>query len=163
MSKHELTRPYEPNPALRALYRRFFEKIQVDEAWVRSVKDLASEGSIVYVLRNLNFIDFLALDYLTKRHRLPQIRFVNDLGLWILNPMGKGWLNAIMPPHIIRSATKKPRKSPPGDPAGPLRYYPRFGFSADAARGVASPFSGLPAFRALAQTPGALDAPTVIT
>ncbi|MES1175392.1 MAG: 1-acyl-sn-glycerol-3-phosphate acyltransferase [Myxococcales bacterium] len=101
MVKRELTRPYEPNPALRALYRRFFEKIQVDDAWVRSVKDLASEGSIVYVLRNLNFIDFLALDYLTKRHRLPQIRFVNDLGLWILNPMGKGWLNAILPPKTV--------------------------------------------------------------
>ncbi len=105
MAKRELTRPYEPNPALRALYRRFFEKIQVDDAWVRSVKNLASEGSIVYVLRNLNFIDFLALDYLTKRHRLPQIRFVNDLGLWILNPMGKGWLNAILPPKTVsRSA-----------------------------------------------------------
>jgi len=101
MAKRELTRPYEPNPALRALYRRFFEKIQVDDAWVRSVTNLASEGSIVYVLRNLNFIDFLALDYLTKRHRLPQVRFVNDLGLWILNPMGKGWLNAILPPKTV--------------------------------------------------------------
>lgn len=105
MAKRELTRPYEPNPALRALYRRFFEKIQVDEAWVRSVKNLASEGSVVFVLRNLNFIDFLALDYLAKRHRLPEIRFVNDLGLWILNPMGKGWLNAILPPkNVSRSA-----------------------------------------------------------
>ncbi len=105
MAKRELTRPYEPNPALRAIYRRFFEKIQIDDAWVRKVLDLAAEGSIVYVLRNLNFIDFLALDYLTKRHRLPQVRFVNDLGLWILNPMGKGWLNAIMPPKTIsRSA-----------------------------------------------------------
>ena len=105
MSKRELTRPYEPNPALRALYQRFFEQIQVDDAWVRSVKNLASEGSIVYVLRNLNFIDFLALDYLTKRHKLPQVRFVNDLGLWILNPMGKGWLNAILPPKTVsRSA-----------------------------------------------------------
>ncbi len=25
------------------------------------------------------------------------MRFVNDLGLWILNPMGKGWLNALFP------------------------------------------------------------------
>ncbi|HEY4107092.1 MAG TPA: 1-acyl-sn-glycerol-3-phosphate acyltransferase [Polyangiaceae bacterium] len=97
MAKRELTRPYEPNPALRAVYRRFFEKIQVDDAWVRAVTDLASQSSVVYVLRNLNFIDFLALDYLTKRHHLPEIRFVNDLGLWILNPMGKGWLNAILP------------------------------------------------------------------
>src|SRR5690606_23989691 len=30
-------------------------------------------------------------------HALPRIRFANDLRLWVLNPMGKGWLNAILP------------------------------------------------------------------
>jgi glycerol-3-phosphate O-acyltransferase len=100
MTDRELTRTYEPNPALRAIYRRFFDKIQVDEAWVAAVRDLAARGEVVYVLRNLNFIDFLALDYLTKRYRLPQIRFVNDLGLWILNPLGKGWLNALLPQRV---------------------------------------------------------------
>jgi glycerol-3-phosphate O-acyltransferase len=93
----ELTQTYTPNPILRALYQRFFDKIQVDEAWVREVRALSERGSVVYVLRSLNFIDFFALDYLTKRYGLPQVRFVNDLGLWILNPMGKGWLNAILP------------------------------------------------------------------
>jgi glycerol-3-phosphate O-acyltransferase len=97
MSERELTQTYVPNPALRAIYRRFFDKIQVDEAWARAVSELAARGSVIYVLRNLNFIDFLALDYLTKRYALPQIRFVNDLGLWILNPLGKGWLNALVP------------------------------------------------------------------
>src|SRR5688572_13015740 len=96
-SDRELTRTYAPNPMLRAIYQRFFDKIQVDEAWVREVRALSERGSIVYVLRSLNFIDFFALDYLTKRYGLPQVRFVNDLGLWILNPMGKGWLNAILP------------------------------------------------------------------
>lgn len=104
MSDHELTKTYEPNPLLRALYGRFFDKIHVDEAWAREVRRLAERGSIVYVLRSLNFIDFLALDYLTKRHRLPQIRFVNDLGLWILNPLGKGWLNAILPRRGVTAA-----------------------------------------------------------
>jgi glycerol-3-phosphate O-acyltransferase len=97
MAKRQLTKPYEPNPALSALYHRFFDHIQVDDAWVQGVRDLSHRGSVVYVLRNLNFIDFFALDHLTKRYGLPQIRFVNDLGLWILNPMGKGWLNAILP------------------------------------------------------------------
>ncbi len=97
MTKRELTIPYEPNPALAAVYRRFFDHIQVDESWVAEVKRLASEGSVVYVLRNLNFIDFFALDHVTKRFALPQVRFANDLGLWILSPMGKGWLNAIFP------------------------------------------------------------------
>jgi len=42
-------------------------------------------------------IDFLALDHLTKRYDLPEIRFANDLGLWVLEPMGNGWLNALRP------------------------------------------------------------------
>jgi len=42
-------------------------------------------------------------------------------------------------------------------------YYPRFGFSAEAARSVQSPFSGRPSFMALALTPGALDRPVSVT
>ena len=38
-------------------------------------------------------------------------------------------------------------------------YYPRFGFSTDAAAQIASPFAGRPAFMALALKPGALDRP----
>ena len=42
-----------------------------------------------------------------------------------------------------------------GDPA----YYGRFGFSAEAAREVAAPFRGQPAFQALALEEGAFSAP----
>ncbi|MBW8815719.1 MAG: N-acetyltransferase [Caulobacterales bacterium] len=42
-----------------------------------------------------------------------------------------------------------------GDPA----YYPRFGFAAETAAQVRSPFSGGPAFMALALEAGAFDAP----
>jgi glycerol-3-phosphate O-acyltransferase len=97
VAQSELTRPYEPNLALRALYRRLFDKIQIDETWAERVRELSERGTVVHVLRSLNFVDFFALDYLTKRHGLPAIRFANDLGLWILSPMGKGWLNAIVP------------------------------------------------------------------
>jgi glycerol-3-phosphate O-acyltransferase len=88
---------YEPNALLSWVYGRFFESIEVDEAWVRAVREADARGTVVYVLRNLSFVDFLALDYLTKRHHLPQIRFANDLGLWLLEPMGRGWLNALRP------------------------------------------------------------------
>jgi glycerol-3-phosphate O-acyltransferase len=91
------TKAYEPNPALRALYGRFFDRIQVDEGWISDVRRLAATGTVVYILRNLNFIDFFALDHLTRRFGLPQIRVANDLGLWVLNPTGKGWLDAIFP------------------------------------------------------------------
>ena len=38
------------------------------------------------MLRNLSFVDFLALDHLTKKLHLPRIRFANDLGLWVFEP-----------------------------------------------------------------------------
>lgn len=41
-------------------------------------------------------------------------------------------------------------------------YYPRVGYSADAAKAVKAPFKG-PSFMALALKPGALDAPVTIT
>jgi glycerol-3-phosphate O-acyltransferase len=95
----DLPQPYRPNPVLQALYQRFFSQIQVDHAWVEQVRELAAQGTVVYVLRNLNWVDFFALDHLTKQFGLPEIRFANDLGLWVLNPMGRGWLNAIFPPR----------------------------------------------------------------
>ena len=88
---------YDPNPLLAWLYQRFFDSIEVDESWASAVRDADERGTVVYVLRNLSFVDFLALDYLTKRHHLPQIRFANDLGLWLLEPMQGGWFNALRP------------------------------------------------------------------
>src|SRR5262245_42776639 len=97
MESHALASTYEPNPILAYLYGRFFARIEVDETWVAAVRDAASRGSVVYILRNLSFLDFLALDHLTKRYGLPRIQFANDLGLWVLEPMGKGWLRALRP------------------------------------------------------------------
>ncbi len=82
--------PYTPNAILRWLYRRFFAHIRVDENWSRGVREAASEGVVVYVMRSLSFLDFLCLDFLLKKFGLPLVRFVNDLGLWILEPFGKG-------------------------------------------------------------------------
>ena len=97
MSQAKLNQPYEPNPLLRAIYDRLFESIDVDESWIDAVQRLAQEGVVVHVLQTLNFVEFLVLDHVTRMHGLPRVRFVNDLGLWVLNPMGKGWLNALWP------------------------------------------------------------------
>src|SRR5579859_6304474 len=88
---------YEPNALLRWLYRRFFDSIPIDPQWAQSVRDAARKGTVVYALRNLSLLDFLALDHLTKRYGLPQVRFANDLGLWILEPFGKGFAKALKP------------------------------------------------------------------
>ncbi len=87
---------YTPNPLLHALYGRFFDQIQVDEAWVKRVRDVAARGTVVYVQRSLNLIDFLALDHLTKRHGLPQVSFTNDLRLGVLNPTKQSPLKALL-------------------------------------------------------------------
>ncbi|WP_374472621.1 GNAT family N-acetyltransferase [Phenylobacterium sp.] len=41
-------------------------------------------------------------------------------------------------------------------------YYPRFGFSAEAAAGVSAPYAGSPAFMALALETGAFDGPLTV-
>jgi glycerol-3-phosphate O-acyltransferase len=89
--------PYEPNALLAWVYRRFFESIEVDEAWAKAVREADARGTVVYVLRNVSFVDFFALDYLTKRHGLPRIKFASEMGLWVLEPLGRGWLNALRP------------------------------------------------------------------
>lgn len=45
---------------------------------------------------------------------------------------------------------------------GHPKYYPRFGFSTEAAANIACPYSGLPAFMALEVEPGALAAPITV-
>lgn len=81
---------YEPNAILRWVYRRFFSHIEVDERLSSAVRDASKRGVAVYVMRSLSFLDFLCLDWLVKKLGLPLVRFVNDLGLWILEPFGKG-------------------------------------------------------------------------
>ncbi len=81
---------FEPNRLLRWLYSRFFRHMRIDEQWSGGVRESAAAGIVVYVMRSISVLDFLCLDYLVKRFRLPVLRFVNDLGLWILEPFGRG-------------------------------------------------------------------------
>ena len=61
--------------ALRPLFRR----IKIDDAWHGAVRAVAARGPVVYVLRNVSLLDYLALDHLTRRFDLPRIGFVNEL------------------------------------------------------------------------------------
>ncbi len=58
---------------------RFFRHIQVEEEWRRIVEAASARGPVVYVLRNVSTLDFLALSHLTHRLDLPRIGFVNEL------------------------------------------------------------------------------------
>jgi glycerol-3-phosphate O-acyltransferase len=90
-----MTTGYQPNPALEWALRRLFAAIEVAPNWASSIREAAQRGRVVYVLRNLSFVDFLALDHMTKLHGLPEVGFANDLGLFLLEPLGRGWLSAL--------------------------------------------------------------------
>lgn len=96
-----LVRTYDPNSVMKAVYRRFFENIQIDAEWLKIVREAAQQGPVVYVLRNLSFLDFMALDYITARHGLPKVRFANDLGLWVFEPFASTWTEALVPSHRV--------------------------------------------------------------
>lgn len=111
MTQSELTRPYVPHALLERVYKRLFKYIQVEEGWAEQARALSRQGGLLYILPNLNWLDFLALDYLTKKNGLPPLRYANDLGLWILNPDGpndkkQGLLNTLFP-HMQRNSVQK--------------------------------------------------------
>ncbi len=81
---------YQPSPLWRWIYDKFFQHIQVDETWEPTVRAAAARGLVAYVGRSVSFLDFVSLDYLTKRRDLPQIRFCNDMGMSVVEPFGRG-------------------------------------------------------------------------
>ncbi|MCS6899310.1 MAG: 1-acyl-sn-glycerol-3-phosphate acyltransferase [Myxococcales bacterium] len=87
----------ERNAVLAYLDRRVFEHIQANEAWLRSVREAAARGAVVYVLRNESLVDVLALEHLVRRHHLPPIRFAQDTNLGLLEPLGRGWFSSLLP------------------------------------------------------------------
>jgi glycerol-3-phosphate O-acyltransferase len=88
---HEIApSPHQPNRVLAWLYKRLFSHIGVDASWSADVQDAAQRGVVVHVMRTISILDFLCLDFLLRRFALPLVHFVNDLGLGILEPFGKG-------------------------------------------------------------------------
>ena len=37
---------YDPNPVLARIYRTFFDHIEVDEAWLRAVREADARGTV---------------------------------------------------------------------------------------------------------------------
>lgn len=81
---------YEPSPAWQQVYRSFFRHIQTGEMWEPEIRAAAERGQVIYIGRSLSWLDFLALDWLTKEHALPLVRFTNDVGLSVVEPFGRG-------------------------------------------------------------------------
>ena len=58
---------------------RLFAHLSLDDAWLKQVRQAQQFGPVVYVLRNVSLLDYLAIQFLTKRHGLPPLGFVNEL------------------------------------------------------------------------------------
>ena len=81
---------YEPSPFWKGIYRSFFQHIEIGERWEGDIRAAAERGQVIYIGRSLSWLDFLALDWLTKEHGLPLVRFTNDVGLSVVEPFGRG-------------------------------------------------------------------------
>ncbi|RLB57926.1 MAG: hypothetical protein DRI90_17385, partial [Deltaproteobacteria bacterium] len=68
-----------PGRLLIPATERLFRHIEGDAEWRTAVEAIARRGPVVYVLRNVSAVDYLALEHLTQRMDLPRIGFVNDL------------------------------------------------------------------------------------
>ncbi len=73
-------REHRPGFVLRALYRRFFSRMKVDDRFEPTVTEAAAKGTVVFILPSLSFLDYACLDFFTRKLGLPLLRFVNDLG-----------------------------------------------------------------------------------
>lgn len=61
--------------------------IKVDEEWVAKARTAASQGSLVFVLRNRSLIDLLCLRGLCRQHGLPEVSFVAGLSALSYAPL----------------------------------------------------------------------------
>ncbi len=75
---------------IRRATDRLFRHLEVEPRWLREVEAAVARGPVVYVLRNVSALDYLALDHLTQRYRLPRIGFVNELPA-ALTPSSSRW------------------------------------------------------------------------
>ena len=78
-----LNGPLQPAWLLGRVYSRWLSELPLDEGWGRAVREAASRGVVVHVVRNVSLVDLLALDHLTQRLDLPRIGFANELGGWL--------------------------------------------------------------------------------
>ncbi len=68
--------------------------VKINEEWIRRVREAASRGPVVFVMRNRSMIDLLCLRGLCKRHDLPTLGFVSGISPFLFLPWWR-WLLAL--------------------------------------------------------------------
>lgn len=75
-------------PFLRSFFARYFNPIHFPPEAAERIRDLAGEGTIVYLSRSANLLHFLYLNHVCLRHDLPLARFVNGVDPVLVQPLG---------------------------------------------------------------------------
>lgn len=75
------------NWLVEVICRRLFASIRIAPSAVEHVRALAAKGSVVYVMRQRSWVDFLLVAFVCKREGLPVPAFVNDLPLFWARPL----------------------------------------------------------------------------
>ncbi|MBN2344412.1 MAG: 1-acyl-sn-glycerol-3-phosphate acyltransferase [Deltaproteobacteria bacterium] len=71
--------------------------VRVSEQWLNQVREAAQQGSVIFILRNRNIIDFLCLRGICKRHNLPPLGFVSGLSRFSFIPLWKLLFSIFVP------------------------------------------------------------------
>ncbi|RMF22827.1 MAG: hypothetical protein D6760_06575 [Deltaproteobacteria bacterium] len=89
--------PAEHPSAMRSRFNRLSEwalerlygNAVVNEALVERIRDMASRGTIVYVLRQSSFVDYCLVNFVLRREGLPLPVFANGVSATPLLPLGQ--------------------------------------------------------------------------
>lgn len=82
-----------PPPATRFNFfvewicRRLFRSIRIAPSAVEHVREIAARGSVIYVMRQRSWVDYLLVIFVLKREGLPVPAFVNELPLFWARPL----------------------------------------------------------------------------
>lgn len=75
----------------RSVAAKLTEHVHVDERALEQLRRLGESATIIYVLRNRSLLDFLLINWLLVRERLPLARFANGVPTWPLLPLRDAW------------------------------------------------------------------------
>src|SRR5262245_55576938 len=75
--KHPSEMLARPSRLVSWFYRTFFRHVKVDPRYAQLVKELSERGTVVYVMRSRNLINYLFFNALCLSLGLPLARFNN--------------------------------------------------------------------------------------
>src|SRR4051794_11481632 len=82
LSNPQGSAPY-PARFVSRVFAPLLEKIPIDPAWAELVRSIAERGPLVHVVRNVSTVDYLALDFISRKLGLPRVGFANELRPWV--------------------------------------------------------------------------------